>query len=162
MTAQLFLAFLLGAAALLASERQARRNARQAQEEKIERVLDSLEKRCKKMELAQRTIQTGIVNIQRAIERNPGKKPIDRDQAAARLLADIAKDSIKDVNDAIELLTKEGSAVAFPEVFEQLRLDMIMVHDRLKNGDAGPKTLQLQDDVVETLWEMTRALVKTR
>jgi hypothetical protein len=67
---------------------------------------------------------------------------------------------VGEANRAIEMLEAEGSAVAFHEVFIQVRDDMQQVQRRLAVGDVGKVTQALEDDIVDTLQEMTKALRK--
>ena len=46
---------------------------------------------------------------------------------------------------AIEMLEAEGSAVAFPEVFKQVREDMKIVANRLENADVGTVTVAIEN-----------------
>ena len=60
------------------------------------------------------------------------------------------------------MLEAEGSAVAFPEVFQQVRSDMIVVQKRLGNTDVFKVTQAIERDIIETLKEMIEALKKAR
>src|SRR5262249_32529559 len=63
---------------------------------------------------------------------------------------------------AIEMLEAEGSAVAFPEVFKQVREDMKHVQRRLGVIDTGVVTQAIEKDIIDTLKEMIEALKKAR
>jgi len=52
--------------------------------------------------------------------------------------------------------------VAFAEVFQQVRGDMVTVAGRLRRTDAGAVTVQIENDIIATLGEMVEALKKAR
>ena len=60
------------------------------------------------------------------------------------------------------MLEAEGSAVAFPEVFQQVREDMKHVQRRLEVTDVGAVTQAIEKDIIDTLKEMIEALKKAR
>src|SRR5205823_273569 len=63
---------------------------------------------------------------------------------------------------AIDMLQSEGSAVAFPEVFQQVREDMKHVQKRLEGVDTGKVTQAIEEDIISTLKEMIEALKKAK
>ena len=63
---------------------------------------------------------------------------------------------------ALKIINEEGSAVAFAEVFKQVSGDMETVVKRLARTDTGKITVQIEDDIIETLKEMIDALKKAR
>jgi len=67
---------------------------------------------------------------------------------------------IAEADKAIELLHNEGSAVAFPAVFEEVRVDMARVKERLHNANVGSDTQALEDDIILVLTQMKDALKK--
>src|SRR5688572_27612849 len=69
---------------------------------------------------------------------------------------------VKMANVAIRLVEEEGSAVAFAEVFKQVRDDMEKVAKRLRVPDVGEVTQTIERDIIETLKEMIEALKKAR
>src|SRR5579862_9749011 len=135
--------------------------ARQNREEQIEGVLNGLEKSFMKMLKTQIAVQKGIKDLHITIDGTTEKTPQFRDYQAALNLASSVKQSIKEANRITEMLEKDG-AIAFPEVFVQLRDDMKKVQSRLERCDVGPATQALQEDIVETLREMIGALTKGR
>jgi len=60
------------------------------------------------------------------------------------------------------MLEAEGTAVAFPEVFQQVREDMKIVQRRLELADVAPVTQAIEQDIIDTLKEMVDALKKAR
>src|SRR5262249_31495037 len=67
---------------------------------------------------------------------------------------------VREANKATALLQEEGSAVAFPEVFTQVRDDMQHAARRLGKADVGPVTQTIEQDIIATLKEMIEALKK--
>jgi len=63
-------------------------------------------------------------------------------------------------NVAVRLVEEEGSAIAFAEVFKQVRDDMVKVTNRLKVADVGGVTQAIEKDIIDTLKEMIDALKK--
>jgi hypothetical protein len=63
---------------------------------------------------------------------------------------------------AIRLIEEEGSAIAFAEVFKQVRNDMDKVAKRLNGADVGAVTQTIEKDIIDTLTEMIAALKKAR
>ena len=50
--------------------------------------------------------------------------------------------------------------MAFAEVFQQVRKDMMGVKNRLARVDTGKVTVTIENDIIETLKEMIEALKK--
>ena len=61
-----------------------------------------------------------------------------------------------------KLLEEEGSAVAFSEVFTQVKGDMETVSARLRKTDTGVVTVTIENQIIETLQEMIEALKKAQ
>jgi hypothetical protein len=128
--------------------------------EKREPLLGRLENACKKMGAMQTAVRDGARALQMAIDANPDKKAQPENLRTASKLAAQQRAVIAEANRAIKMLKAEGANVAFPEIFDQVRADMIRVRQRLKNGAVGPATQALQADIIDTLKEMTTALTK--
>jgi hypothetical protein len=134
----------------------------QMREEEIERVLAALQARCEKMLMMQQQVLAGTKDTDVAISKNPDKKA-DRDNKLASLkLSDKEKEIVQEANKCIDILEAEGTAVAFPEVFQQLRQDMIHVQKRLEVTDVHGITQGIELDIIDTLKEMIAALKKAR
>src|SRR5205823_5212249 len=97
---------------------------RQTREEELERLLAALEARCRKMLEMQIQVLAGTEQTHKAVLSHVDRKPAREDQQASLKLSDNEKDIITEANKAIQMLEEEGSAVAFPEVFQQVREDM--------------------------------------
>jgi len=147
---------------LEAARRKLEELLRQLREEELERTLAALINRCQKMLAMQEEVLRGTLRVQAQVETNPGQKA-DRDNILASLnLSDDELKIVYEATKAIEILETEGSAIAFPEVFQQVREDMKHVQRRLKNTDVGDITVTIEQDIVETLKEMIKALEKAK
>jgi hypothetical protein len=110
----------------------------------------------------QMQVLAGTEGTAKAIDNNPDKKPKHENKQESLRLSDQEKDIVMEANKAIEMLEAEGSAVAFPEVFQQVREDMKHVQRRLEVTDVGPVTQTIERDIIDTLKEMIEALKKAR
>ncbi len=135
---------------------------RQLREEEIERLLAALQMRCERMLAMQIEVRDGTVKVYKDIEGREIKKAERADQQASNRLSDKEEEIIREANKAIQILTAEGSAVAFPEVFTQVRDDMINVARRLRATDVSTFTQRMENDIIATLQEMIEALKKAR
>lgn len=128
-------------------------------EEKAEIILTDFEGRCQRMLAMQITVHNNTKNLHRTIARTDKLRPLDRQ--AARKIAESMKDIIREVTRMIDVLEAEGTAVAFPEVFQLLRQDMRRAQRRLENGQIGPATLSIELENIDTLREIVQALKGT-
>jgi hypothetical protein len=135
---------------------------RQLREEELERLLANLQARCEKMLAMQMQVQAGTEIVSRSIESHKDKKASRNDQQQSLRLSDDEKEIVVEATKAIDLLEAEGSAVAFPEVFKQVREDMKHVQRRLGVVDVGTVTQAIEKDIIDTLKEMIEALKKAR
>jgi hypothetical protein len=135
---------------------------RQLREEEIERLLAALEARCQRMLQMQIEVRDGTVRVFRAIEENVDKKPTRANEQKSLQLSDREQQIVDEATKAIQMLEAEGSAVAFPEVFIQVREDMRHVARRLSKADVGTVTQVIEEDIINTLKEMIDALKKAQ
>jgi hypothetical protein len=135
---------------------------RQLREEEIERLLAKLQERCQYMLQLQIQVRDGTVALDKVIQENADHKPTRADVQKSNELSDTEDEIIKEANAALRLLEAEGSAVAFAEVFKQVRGDMVNVAARLRKTDTGEITVVIENDIIETLGEMVDALKKAR
>jgi hypothetical protein len=134
----------------------------QMREEEIERVLAALQARCEKMLMMQQQVLVGTVDVETAIQKNADKKPTRVNKTDSSKLADREKEIVQEANKCIDILEAEGTAVAFPEVFQQIRADMMHVQKRLDLTDVYDVTQGIEQDIIDTLKEMIAALKKAR
>lgn len=135
---------------------------RQTREEELERLLAALQARCEKMLAMQQQVLAGTEDVFKAIQATVDRKPERDHQQRSLKLSDQEKEIVIEATKAIEMLEAEGSAVAFPEVFQQVREDMKHVQRRLEVTDAGQVTQAIERDIIDTLKEMIEALKKAR
>src|SRR5207302_4876270 len=121
-----------------------------------------LQARCEKMLAMQTLVLSGTEGIFKVVEAVADKQPTRQNKLDSLKLSDNEKDIVIEANKAIEMLEAEGSAVAFPEVFQQVRQDMMHVQRRLEITDVGVVTQAIEKDIIETLKEMIEALKKAR
>jgi hypothetical protein len=125
----------------------------QSSEEKTVR-LTGIEKHCQKMLLMQIVVNQDTTALDTAIQANPDKKPGPKDKEVAAQLSVKEKAIVDEANAVLDLLNKEGTAVAFSEVFEELRGQIKRVQANLEKGDVGPATQKMQTNIAETLKEI--------
>lgn len=135
---------------------------RQLREEELERILAALQARCEKMLAMQKQVLAGTENVAKAIDANEDKKADRANKQESLKLSDNEGDIVVEATKAIEILEAEGSAVAFPEVFHQVREDMKHVQRRLGVSDVGKVTQEIERDIITSLEEMIAALKKQR
>ncbi len=135
---------------------------RQAREEEMERLLANLQARCEKMLVMQQQVLGGTEGVFKGIEATATKTPDNKHRQDSLKLSDTEKEIVVEATKAIELLEADGSAVAFPEVFQQVREDMKHVQRRLEVVDTGVVTQAIEKDIIESLKEMIEALKKAR
>lgn len=114
------------------------------------------------MWMVQLRVYNGTKALALGIEGNAGKKPSRPNRADALALAGEQLKAVHEADLAIRMLEAEGSAIALHEVFIQVRIDMKHVEKRLWVADVGKVNLALQQDIIDTLWEMIRALEPRR
>lgn len=131
---------------------------RQMREEEIERVLADLQKRCEKMLQMQEIVNAGTKQVHTRVY-SLGKPEREDEQASRRLSEDEDK-IVHEADSAIAVIEAEGTAVAFIEVFHQVRNDMMQVSRRLGRIDPGLATQMIEEDIVVTLKEMIDAFKK--
>src|SRR5262245_7503163 len=135
---------------------------RQLREEEIERLLAQLQARCERMLVMQIEVRDGTVGTYKAIDANADKKATRNEVIRGMQLSEREEEIVVEANKAIALLEAEGSAVAFAEVFMQVRTDMINVAKRLRTTDVGLVTQTIENDIIDSLKEMIEALKKAQ
>lgn len=135
---------------------------RQLREEELERTLADLLRRCERMLAMQVAVYNGTKGVHVAVKANADKQPNRENKQDALRLSDNEGEIVVEARKAIEVLEAEGSAVAFPEVFQQVRDDMIHVQRRLGVTDVGEVTQTIEQDIIDSLKEMIEALKKAK
>ncbi|MCI0681277.1 MAG: hypothetical protein L0Y71_04165 [Gemmataceae bacterium] len=135
---------------------------RQLREEELERTLADLLRRCERMLAMQIAVYNGTKGVDAAVKQNADKQPSRENKQDSLRLSDNEGEIVVEARKAIEVLEAEGSAVAFPEVFQQVRDDMIHVQRRLGVTDVGEITQTIEQDIIDSLKEMIEALKKAK
>ncbi|MFN4260338.1 MAG: hypothetical protein ACK4RK_13660 [Gemmataceae bacterium] len=135
---------------------------KQLREEETERLLANLKARCEQMLNMQIEVYKETVKVHKDILGNPDQKPTRANEVKSLQLADREGEIVIIATSAIQLLEAEGTAVAFPEVFIQVREDMRAVQNRLGKADVGVVTQAREELIIETLKEMIEALEKAQ
>ncbi len=135
---------------------------RQLREEEIERLLAKLEQRCRYMLEIQMEVYDGTVRVDKAIGTNPDKKASRAEEQRALQLSEREEVIVVEANKAIQILEAEGTAVAFPQMFEQVRDDAKNVARRLGKADVGAVTQVIEQDIIAALKDMIEALKKAQ
>lgn len=135
---------------------------KQLREQELERILANLEARVSKMLAMQIEVkgQTEAINAQ--VQKHPEKKAQPADFQNAQKQEDREAEIIAEADKAIQLLQSEGSAVAFPAVFEEVRKDMSRVKERLHDANVGEDTQGIEQDIIDALTHMKDALKKAQ
>jgi hypothetical protein len=133
----------------------------QERREEDEELLNALEKRCRLMLEMQRQVKTGTVKVDKAIRANGGTAKRAHHQDASRL-GDKENEIIREATKALELLDNEGKSIAFAEILKQVRSDMEEVKDFLFKTKVGSLTQEIEEDIIQTLEEMIKALQKAQ
>ena len=100
--------------------------------------------------------------IHAQIQKHPEKKAQPVDFQNAQKQEDKEAEIIGEADKAIQLLQNEGSAVAFPAVFEEVRKDMLRVKERLHDANVGEDTQGIEQDIIDALTHMRDALKKAQ
>jgi hypothetical protein len=127
-------------------------------EAKVERPLGTLERRCQKMLTMQIAVSDGTADLHKVIKGTADQKPRPKDKEVSLKLSEKEKALIVEVTKTLNMLKAERMAVAIIEVFQDLRADMKRVQRRLKIGNVGIDTQAIEQDVIDTLKDMIKAL----
>jgi hypothetical protein len=132
----------------------------QRREEELERLLANLQARCQRMLAMQIEVQSGTKRVWSVILTLENQKPSRAEEQTSQQLSNREGDIVKEANKTLQLLSSEGSAVAFAMSLENVRDDMANIEKRLDKYDDGEFTQQMEQDVIDALKEMIEALKK--
>ena len=135
---------------------------RQIREEETERILADLQRRCEKMRDMQEIVKAGTEKVDQKIQQSTSKTASREEEVAANKLGDKEDEIVAEADKAINIVVTEGTAVAFAEVFHQVRNDMAHVSKRLHRADVGAETQLVEQDIITMLTQMIEALKKAR
>lgn len=131
-------------------------------EEELKQMLAKLQARCEKLLNMQIAVKTSTEELDKAIAALSTKKPGRAEDQRGLELGDAEDAIVREATAAITLIEQEGSAIAFAEVFGQVRTDMILVSGKLKKTEVGEITQGVETEIIDTLKEMIGALKKAR
>jgi len=135
---------------------------KQLREEELERLLANLEARVAKMLQMQIDVYEATRTIDLIVQKSESKKPEKAEIQKSQVQADKETEIIAEANKAIEILKSEGSAVAFPRLFEETVIDMTRVRERLNQANVRQDTQDMEKDIIDSLKEMLEALKKAQ
>jgi len=141
--------------------RQLENDLAQARQEERKQQLQDLLSRCKKMLQMQAEVRDGTERLDEEIRKSKEDKLTLAQTTRANRLSDKERDIEREGNAALKLVKDDGAAVAFTEVLEQLIKDFGSIVDRLDRSDVGTITQTIENDAVDTLKEMVKALEKS-
>jgi hypothetical protein len=96
------------------------------------------------------------------VQKSESKKPEKPEIQKSQVQADKENEIIFEANKTIEILRNEGSAVAFPRIFEEVVIDMGRIKERLNAANVGSDTQFIEQQVIDALKEMLEALKKAQ
>ena len=127
---------------------------RQFREEEVERTLAALEGRFRKM--LQRELK--LVDATKKLDVIPSnEREADFEINAGKLATEQTSIS-NEAARALSLLREDGTSVAFPQTIEDMIEDMNQVSNRLTLAKVGKLTVQIENDIVETLNYLVESL----
>ncbi len=121
--------------------------------------LATIYRRSAKMLDIMRDVHKASKELHKVVANRPNKLPRPEDKKMALLLAARVKKNVNEAITIIEIL-KAGGAVAFTEVFEMMRHDLVCLERRLENCNVGADVQAIQQDILETLEELAKSLDK--
>jgi hypothetical protein len=135
---------------------------RQLREEELERLLAGLEARVAKMLQMQIEVREATVAIDAIVQKGMSGKPEKAEIQKAQVQADKESEIIAGGRAVVEILRSEGSAVAFPRVFEEAVVDMNRIKERLNLARTGEDTQFLEQQVIDALREILETLKRAQ
>jgi hypothetical protein len=143
-------------------KKELERRLRQLREEELERLLINLQARCERMLAMQIEVQSGTRRVHSVILTLPDKRPTRVEEQQSQQLSSREAEIVREANRTLQLMSAEGSAVAFALSLEMVRDDMKVIEQRLDRYDVSEFTQQIEQDVIDALKEMIEALKKKR
>ncbi len=144
------------------AQRELEKRLHQLRKEEMLALLAKLEEHCDWMLREQIKVKEATKSIDQSIQATADKKPDSRDIRLAKEQAEKEGAIVKRADIVLRLLETEGSAVAFPQVFEEVRKDMINVQKRLDNVRVESDTQAIEQEIIDALQEMIAALQKAK
>ena len=131
---------------------------RQLRDEEVERTLAMLEGRFRQM--LEREVK--LCESTKKMEEIPAPQRGTEFEIKAGKLATEQNGIASEASRALMLLLEDGSSVAFPATVEEMHQDMLQVASRLSGAKVGRITIEIEEDIIDTLDYLVKALVKTQ
>ena len=143
---------------LEAAKKELEEILRQLREEEVERTLSMLEGRFRKMmereiKVRDQTKSLGAVT--------PEQRLADFEIKAGKLSSEQSSIATE-ASRALLLLREDGSSIAFPQTVQEMKLDMEQVASRLSTSKVGEMTIEIENDIIETLGNLIEALAQAQ
>jgi len=143
---------------LEAAKKELEEILRQLREEEVERSLSMLEGRFRMM--MEREIK--VRDKTKALNAVPTEQRLADFEINAGKLSSEQSSIATEASRALLLLREDGSSVAFPQTVEEMKLDMEQVASRLAASKVGEMTIEIENDIIETLGNLIEALAKAQ
>lgn len=131
---------------------------RQLREEEMQRTLEMLEARFRKMLEMQNQVYAGT----RRINDVPQAQRTRAEEVESSRLSRNESMIVIEAEKALALLREDGTAVAMPEALDQLVDDMNQIVARLAEANVGDVTIALEEDAIAALEEMIEAVQEAK
>ena len=131
---------------------------RQLREEEVERTLAMMEERFRQMLEGQVRIYEATQKFSKATPNRGGNSLAIQTGKLSNQQNEIATQAAR----ALMLLREDGSSIAFPVTVDEMHDDMLQVASRLAASKVGQITVQIEEDIIDTLEYLIQALVQTQ
>ena len=143
---------------MAAAKKELEEILRQLREEEIERTLAMLEGRFRKMLEREVRLNESTKKLNDVV---PEQRATDFEIRSGKLSQEQASIAMEAAR-ALLILREDGSSVAFPATVDEMHQDMQQVASRLASAKVGRITIEIEEDIVDTLNYLVAALVKTQ
>jgi hypothetical protein len=143
---------------LEAAKKELEEILRQLREEEVERTLSMLEARFRKMMEREIKIRDQTMALNAVL---PEQRRADFEIKAGKLSSEQSSIATE-ASRALLLLREDGSSVAFPQTVSEMKLDMEQVASRLSTSKVGDMTIEIENDIIETLGYLADALAQAQ
>ena len=131
---------------------------RQLRKEEVERTLAMLEGRFRKMLEREIRVAESTRKLNKVVPEQRGTEFEIRSGKLAVEQNSIATEAAR----ALMILLEDGSSVAFPATVDEMHQDMLQVASRLSSAKTGQITIEIEEDIIDTLNYLVKALIKTQ
>ena len=134
---------------------------RQLREEEEKRTLAQLEARFKKMLELQKAIYDTTIRLDKQVQDNGGKAPVELSLESVRL-SSRENDVLLEANKALLLLREDGTAAAMTEALTTAAEDMDAVIKLFNQANVGMVNQTRQENIMATLEELIDAVKRAQ